>query len=210
MASKDVQLELGDWVIGFHKPSDRFVHSIELRTGGLDAGRSIACLASMPGDSADDWPVDVPLQEVVREPIGNQRGWVALGVGKSGHGHWSVAVEPMGASPFRVRWDVACKADRPPERLRSALQWDGANFVVGAASDPSHLMLRCLAEGLTHHAVTIVPERGGVHWDVDRCSLWIEPEALEPDAPAAARALQSGRPAKISTYRWSYLLEFTP
>ncbi|MFN7732160.1 MAG: hypothetical protein ACK5OB_09660 [Pirellula sp.] len=204
MASANVQLELGDWVIGFHKPADRFVHAIALRAGALDGASSIPCLASMLGDAADDWPVDVPLQEVVREPIGNQGGWVALGVGKSGHGHWSVAVEPIATAPLRVRWDVACKADRPPERLRSALQWDSAHMIVGAASDPSHLMLRCAVQGLTQHAVTIIPERGRLHWDVDRCSLWIEPEA-----PSAANGFHSGRQTKVSTYRWSYLLEFS-
>lgn len=166
------------------------------------------CLMSIPGDSADDWPIDVPLQEVVLEPIGNHGGWVALGVGKSGHGHWSVAVEPIASSPHRVRWDIACKADRPPERLRSSLEWDGANMAVAAASQPAQLLLCCKAEGLANHAVTIIPERGRLQWDIDRRSLWIEPEALEPDVRSGANALHSARQAKLSTYRWSYVLEF--
>lgn len=82
---------------------DRFAHRLEGQWG--DAWQS--WLGSIEGDAENPWPPSAPIQELHRQD------WMEsdclLGVGKAGHGHWSLSLEPL-SDAVGFRFDMACRA----------------------------------------------------------------------------------------------------
>ena len=123
-----IELTTPDATLRFDRQADRYshclvVHSIE---------QMQVVLQGVLADPNAPWPSDPPLQQLVLEPIGDQEfPNVALGVGMSGHGHWSLAAQwlrnPVTANPgtansgsansgkgsLALEFDYACKM-RPP------------------------------------------------------------------------------------------------
>jgi hypothetical protein len=181
-----VTLQAGALRIRFQKRFDRFTHVLEW----VDADRVIPMMESVIGDSKDAWPIDVPLQEVVLESIGKDQRAVALGVGKSGYGHWSIAVEPLEVTPALVRWDIACRVERTPERLLSSLRWlGGTQEECVASGDPNRWEASCPTPNGKPLTLSIAVEIGHLHWDPKQHIVSVIP----------AVAME-----RKGTYRWCY------
>lgn len=99
---------------------DRFVHRIEILKGDVWQ----AWLESVEGDAETPWPPSAPIQELHRQD------WMAsdclLGVGKAGHGHWSLSLEPL-SDAVGFRFDMACRAkiDQGRSALAQTYRWTG-------------------------------------------------------------------------------------
>ena len=107
----------GPLSVRYIKSADRLAHCIGLRslTNGLESFLPI--LESIEGDASEAWPVSPPMQQIVQESIGQNSAPVLLGVGLSGNGHWSSAVEAATSSSLKL--DVACKNSKPASYLGS-------------------------------------------------------------------------------------------
>ena len=64
-------------------------------------------LESVEGSQEEPWPTSPPMQQVVEECFTPGAAPVLLGVGLSGNGHWSTAIESLDSK--RLKFDVACK-----------------------------------------------------------------------------------------------------
>jgi hypothetical protein len=178
-----VILQAGTLRIRFEKRTDRFTHVLEW----VDADRMIPMMESVVGHAEDAWPVDVPLQEVVLESIGKDQRTVALGVGKSGYGHWSAAVEPLEIAPSLVRWDIACRVERTPERLLSSLRWlGGTQDDFMASGDPKRWEASCPTPNGKPCTLSIAVEIGQLHWDSKQKIVSVLP-AVAMDRRGTAR-----------------------
>jgi hypothetical protein len=89
--------------VQFRWTGDRYDHAI---------GFGEAELRTVDEHRDSDWPDCPPLQQLSIESIADRD--VALGVGCAGTSHWSVSIEPT-ETGFRFDW--ACRAKQPPERL---------------------------------------------------------------------------------------------
>lgn len=100
----------------FSREGDRFTHRVMQRQESLDEAVG---LCGVLGTSLEDWPLDPPIQQLVLEQIGSPPRTVALGVGMSGSGHWSLAAETIGGDAG-IQMDWACRIHRPAGRLGSS------------------------------------------------------------------------------------------
>ena len=82
---------------------DRFAHQFELS----HLGEWFELLKSVEGDGETPWPPSAPIQELHRQDW--QQNDCLLGVGKAGHGHWSLSLEPL-SDQSGFRFDFACRA----------------------------------------------------------------------------------------------------
>lgn len=113
----------------FSREEDRFTHRIVRRQ---ESPNGAVGLCGLAGTSLEEWPRDPPIQQLVLEQVGSPPRTVALGVGMSGAGHWSLATEVIragGESPVApiavdptvsdlgIQMDWACRIHRPAERL---------------------------------------------------------------------------------------------
>jgi hypothetical protein len=116
----------------FSREGDRFTHCVVQRQESLDEAVG---LCGVLGSSLEDWPLAPPIQQLVLEQIGSPPRTVALGVGMSGSGHWSLAAETIRGDVGRqdaqiladsipqdrgIQMDWACRIHRPAERLGSS------------------------------------------------------------------------------------------
>lgn len=88
-------------------------------------------LESITTDAQLAWPSDPPLQQVVLEPLGPDLQHVALGVGLSGHGHWSLAARCLDDNQS-LELDFACRITRPALFLGSTYR------IVDADGNSNH------------------------------------------------------------------------
>ena len=98
--------------VNFVKQQDRFGHVIAL----VEGESCTPLFASIEGPSDEEWPESPPLQEIHLEERGATT--VAMLVGKAGHSHWSVAVEPM-SQPGAIHYSVACRMRDHPQCICS-------------------------------------------------------------------------------------------
>ena len=75
---------------------------------------------SIEGTPVDDWPPSPALQSLSFHMLPDGRQ-AALLVGMAGSSHWSASIEPCADEP-RLRFDIACRHSRRPERLGSQYQ----------------------------------------------------------------------------------------
>jgi hypothetical protein len=128
-----IELTTHDATLRFDRQADRYSHCLVVRS--MEQMQVI--LQGVLADPNAPWPSDPPLQQLVLEPIGDREfPDVALGVGMSGHGHWSLAAQwlrnsgladsgpansgPANSGPansgmgsLALEFDYACKL-RPP------------------------------------------------------------------------------------------------
>ncbi|MEM9585861.1 MAG: hypothetical protein AAGA03_01155 [Planctomycetota bacterium] len=93
-------------------------------------------LASVEGDSAEDWPASAPVQQLSLEPIEDNA--TALGVGAAGTSHWSLSVQAQdfGQGQCALVFDWACRVKQAPGFLGSTYQgaWVDRLEPVGESS----------------------------------------------------------------------------
>jgi hypothetical protein len=80
-----------------------------------DDGQEQFCFESLEGAPGEAWPPSPALQQLSFQP-GVSGGQCALLVGMAGKSHWSLSVETNESS---LVFDVACRVQESPERLRS-------------------------------------------------------------------------------------------
>lgn len=204
-----VSLNAGNLTVQYSKNNDRLAHSIGVQT---EQG-FVPILDSVEGSSQDNWPVSPPMQQVVSEPIGGQTGDqpVLLGVGLSGNGHWSIAVDAMteqdlarldeNANDNKVtdgrpadhdrglRFDVACKTSKPATFLgstyRLAAKWQIVSIDDHSArlnSTDGSVVPCTIAIRATHGVLKYQPEVGLLSF------------------------LPSTSPSQTTTHRWCHLV----
>ena len=96
-------LSSGLLCVRYRRLGDRLAHEI----GTIDGDSFYPVLESIEGTPVDAWPASPPMQQIVEESIGASLSPVLLGVGLSGNGHWSIAIESQNASS--LKFDVACR-----------------------------------------------------------------------------------------------------
>lgn len=191
-------LSAGKLVVRYSKNNDRLSHSIGIET---DRG-PVVILESIEGSSDDPWPISPPMQQVVSEKIGGQSGDqpVLLGVGLSGNGHWSIAVDAIdldvsneakpAASGSGLRFDVACKTSKPATFLGSTYRllpsWrmvevDKATYELKLATDSTpavSIVMQCIS--------------GDLKWRPDESQIAVLPGTS---------------PALATTHRWCHSIK---
>jgi hypothetical protein len=109
------------------RSNDRFGHRILIRY--VDRWQPV--LESVEGTAADAWPQSPPWQQIVQESVGPNGEDVLLGVGLSGNGHWSIAIDKKhlngsedseSQSVFVLHFDIACKISKGADFLGSTWQ----------------------------------------------------------------------------------------
>ncbi|MCY3004845.1 MAG: hypothetical protein NTV29_02590 [Planctomycetota bacterium] len=108
-----IELTAPDATLRFDRKSDRYSHCLIANSNA----QASVLLEAVLEDPMAAWPSDPPLQQLVIEPIGDRSfPDVALGVGMSGHGHWSLAAQWIvvsGLGAPALEFDYACKSQPP-------------------------------------------------------------------------------------------------
>ncbi len=112
---------MGSLCVQSYRDNDRIAHRIGWI---LDDGQFYEALRSVEGTNAEDWPMSPPVQQLVQETIHRNAPPVLLGVGMSGTGHWSAAIESK--APASILFDIACRNGKPA-------QWLGSTYAVSPA-----------------------------------------------------------------------------
>ena len=108
-----VSLSSGELTVRYFKLGDRVAHAIGL----VRDDAFVPILESIEGSELEPWPVSPPMQEMVEESFTPDASPVLLGVGLSGNGHWSTAVEAKDG-PL-LKFDIACKNSKSSSSLGS-------------------------------------------------------------------------------------------
>lgn len=116
--------------LAFCKNGDRFTHVMAIDEKSSASLKRSTFLQSITTDAQLAWPSDPPLQQVVLEPLGPDLQHVALGVGLSGHGHWSLAARCL-EDNHSLELDFACRISRPAMFL-------GSTYRILDANSPDH------------------------------------------------------------------------
>ena len=96
-------LSAGALRVRYSKLRDRQSHII-----GIAVGESyLPLLESIEGSEEQPWPESPPMQQMVEECFTPGTRPVLLGVGMSGNGHWSTAIESQ--RDQQLKFDIACK-----------------------------------------------------------------------------------------------------
>lgn len=172
MQKTPLNLRSSRLLVSFAKPRDRFHHSIATLGAASDA---VFCQSaagqSAAGTLQEAWPSDPPLQQLVLESLGSPQRSVVLGVGMSGHGHWSLAAEVIDESIGTIQFDWACRIHRAAERLVSTYHLDAA-----AARSPGRITETRgewqLADG---RSLIIAVSEGRMRWLSNEGLISIEP-----------------------------------
>jgi hypothetical protein len=174
-----VSLSAGPLMVQFQPFGDRLSHTIGMHNGN----KMTSILESIEGSSADAWPVSPPMQQMVSESVGNENAPVLFGVGLSGNGHWSMAIDTR-----EDRWlnlDIACKNSKSATRL-------GSEYRVGPEvecwQEEDSLKLVCNDSVI---AVVMRVVLGEMHWDALERRIVLRP---------------SSSIATAQTHRWCFRL----
>ena len=98
-----VYLAAGALSVRYSKLRDRLSHTI----GITDGDTYLPLLGSIEGSEEESWPASPPMQQMVEECFTPGISPVLLGVGLSGNGHWSTAIESQ--NNHLLKFDIACK-----------------------------------------------------------------------------------------------------
>ena len=98
-----VYLSAGALRVRYSKVRDRLSHTI----GIVDGDIYLPLLESIEGSEEEPWPASPPMQQMVEECFTPGASPVLLGVGLSGNGHWSTAIESQ--KNHLLKFDIACK-----------------------------------------------------------------------------------------------------
>lgn len=184
------ELRAGLLCIRFVKSVDRLAHCIGLQTSSEGSGGFLPILESIEGNAQDVWPASPPMQQIVQELIGHNSAPVLLGVGLSGNGHWSGAVEEaLGGS---LKLDIACKSSKPACYLGSQY------LVVGATKiDFGNHEIRLTTETGSSESVALVLSAA-----IGTVSLAEENRLIS--------IVPRSNPSSVQTHRWCYSVAICP
>ena len=180
---RTVSLSAGPLCIRFQSFQDRLSHTIELQCGDI----SIPLLESIEGSPADPWPVSPPMQQMVEECIGPGASPVLLGVGLSGNGHWSAAIESHADSTLKL--DIACKNSKPST-------WFGSRYRVLTEGMPGD------ATTFNLHSNSLVDPAGQSPWPIEVKVLIGSLHFCPGDQALTIRPDSS--PETAMTHRWCF------
>jgi len=175
-------LSAGQLQIRYVRDSDRIRHVL----GILIQNEFVSMFESVEGTSADAWPVSAPMQQIDEERIGNGDSPVLLGVGLSGHGHWSIAVDRKAAAGLQL--DLACKISRPSVHLGSRYRW--TDHVILKDSNPDSPQE--LSMELQGQSIVLTVMVGSLR--IDSAKKWFE-------------IVPSSDLSKAMTHRWCYQIQ---
>lgn len=202
-----IELTTPDATLRFDRQADRYSHCLMVHS----KEQLQVVLQGVLADPNAPWPSDPPLQQLVLEPIGDREfPDVALGVGMSGHGHWSLAAQwlrtPGPANPqmgsVALEFDYACKLRPPvgflgstyrvvPQRYlpsgSSGLEWMRVEF--GQQHWTGWFKESTSPSSIPSHKLSIVVLAGELQWDADSQEITVRPV---------------GSLEKPATLRWSY------
>jgi hypothetical protein len=202
-----IELTTPDATLRFDRQADRYSHCLMVHS----KEQLQVVLQGVLADPNAPWPSDPPLQQLVLEPIGDREfPDVALGVGMSGHGHWSLAAQwlrtPGPANPqmgsVALEFDYACKLRPPvgflgstyrvvPQRYlpsgSSGLEWMRVEF--GQQHWTGWFKESTSPSSIPSHKLSIVVLAGELQWDADSQEITVRPV---------------GSLEKPGTLRWSY------
>ena len=202
-----IELTTPDATLRFDRQADRYSHCLLVHP----KDQLQVLLQGVLADPNAPWPSDPPLQQLVLEPIGDREfPDVALGVGMSGHGHWSLAAQwlrtPGPAKPqmgsVALEFDYACKLRPPvgflgstyrvvPQRYlpsgSSGLEWMRVEF--GQQYWTGWFKESTSPNSIPSHKLSIVVLAGELQWDADSQEITVRPV---------------GSLEKPATLRWSY------
>ncbi len=108
-----ILLTAGSLSVRYFKLRDRLTHSIGVVVGDT----FIPVLEAIEGSADDPWPPSPPMQQMVEESFTPDASPVLLGVGLSGNGHWSSAIESKEC--LCLKFDIACKNSKPSTEFGS-------------------------------------------------------------------------------------------
>ena len=202
-----IELTIPDATLRFDRQADRYSHCLLVHP----EDQLQVLLQGVLADPNAPWPSDPPLQQLVLEPIGDREfPDVALGVGMSGHGHWSLAAQwlrtPGPAKPqmgsVALEFDYACKLRPPvgflgstyrvvPQRYlpsgSSGLEWMRVEF--GKQHWTGWFKESTSPSSIPSHKLSIAVLAGELQWDADSQEITVRPV---------------GSLEKPGTLRWSY------
>ncbi len=184
-------------LLEFNKQGDRFAHRFCIPSGSS----YLPLLESLALDPLAPWPSDPPLQQVVFEPLGPNQQDVALGVGLSGHGHWSLAARCR-ETPNSIELDFACRITRHTPFLGCTYQVlhqpsqsssHDEISLVHTANNPDGWTAKWNTKNGDSVTIQLHTSIGIVTWDPLKSQLQVLPQAL-PQDPIE----------KPTTLRWCY------
>jgi hypothetical protein len=202
-----IELTTPDATLRFDRQADRYSHCLLVHP----KDQLQVLLQGVLADPNAPWPSDPPLQQLVLEPIGD-RGFpdVALGVGMSGHGHWSLAAQwlrtpgPANAEMGSValEFDYACKLRPPVGFLGSTYRVVPQRYLSGGTSGLEWMRVEFGKQHWTgwfkestapsstpSHKLSIAVLAGELQWDADSQEITVRPV---------------GSLEKPATLRWCY------
>jgi len=179
-----ITLSAGALSVRYAKFHDRLSHSI-----GIQVGDSYSpLLESIEGSEEEPWPASPPMQQVVEECFTLGAPPVLLGVGLSGNGHWSIAVETLDSK--RLKFDIACKNSKNA-------QWLGSQYRVLTSCKKTELTL-------PNSIVFDIAEHGDLLTQF-RIEMRVSIGQLERlDSDGRLRVLPVSEPREIRTHRWCF------
>ena len=190
-----IELAADGVALRFSKLADRYAHCFVVEIGTT----KVSILRAYLQDPNAPWPTDPAIQQLVVEPIGPpEHPDVVLGVGMSGHGHWSLAaqwVELPEPGRSAIQLDYACK-QRPP------VAFLGSTYQVANQGDLEIFQLErvevqdrhwtgwfVLAGSPTRYKLCVEVIEGQLDWQAETQRIQVRPE---------------GSLEKPSTLRWCY------
>ncbi|REJ69359.1 MAG: hypothetical protein DWQ31_04655 [Planctomycetota bacterium] len=185
--TEPVILSGGGFSIRFQFFGDRIGHTI----AALEGEQTLPLAASREGTADDLWPASPPLVEINTQSAAN--GEVAMLVGRTTVGHWSLTVE-FDARRGSARFDVACRILAPPDEGVRSLGSCYRTMIAptaGPAGEPSRARL-ALGQSVVE-LVGSVDEATAARLERDDDGLTIGPTCPLGDVP--------------QTVRWAYTVE---
>jgi hypothetical protein len=202
-----IELTTPDATLRFDRQADRYSHCLLVHP----EDQLQVLLQGVLADPNAPWPSDPPLQQLVLEPIGDREfPDVALGVGMSGHGHWSLAAQwlrtPGPAKPqmgsVALEFDYACKLRPPVGFLGSTYRVVPQRYLSGGTSGLEWMRVEfgkqhwtgwfkesTSPSSIPSHKLSIAVLAGELQWDADSQEITVRPV---------------GSLEKPATLRWCY------
>lgn len=173
--------------VRFERIDDRYAHRFELQLESR-----LLLLAADLESSHVDWPSDPPLQSVVLETVSPQGESAILGVGMSGHGHWSLAaqcIRDVKDSANCFEFDYACKIHRAADFLGSTYRLGPVELTQVDFTDRDWVAKIRTDKDRPVGCIKLEVRKGRLDWDATRGRLQILP---------------SEERSKPGTLRWCY------
>ena len=190
-------LETDDVRVEHVRSNDRFAHRILIRC----EDRWLPVLESVEGTAADAWPQSPPWQQIVQESVGPNGQDVLLGVGLSGNGHWSIAIDRKYVtgsesstlqSQRGLHFDIACKISKGADFLGST--WQCCEGWAIATWTPGQVFVRNTSSDST--ALQLDANHGVFRYS----------DYSEPPPNGVLVLASSDSPALAKTHRWAFVV----